>query len=55
MFKSAAVTLAVYAASAQAGTVIWSGLFNSSSTAANFDKCKRDNKKSCQAVTLKVL
>jgi hypothetical protein len=43
MFKSAATALALYAISAQAGTVLWSGLLDSSFTTASFDKWSWSN------------
>ena len=38
--KAILAAVSLFAASAQAGTVLWSGIFNSSFTTATFDKCE---------------
>ena len=38
--KFAIATLSLLATSARAGNVIWNGIFNSSFTTADFDKCE---------------
>jgi hypothetical protein len=41
--KAVLAAVSLFAASAQAGTVLWNGIFNATTTTADFDKCKCTN------------